>query len=694
MIGQPKRKILVTSALPYANGSLHLGHLVEYIQTDILVRALKLNGEDAIYCCADDTHGTAIEINAKKKGITPEKFIEDCYKEHTADFSSYHIHFDSYYSTNSPENKQYAEEIFNKLKENGHIYTKEIELTYCEKCQRFLPDRYVKGKCPKCGAADQYGDVCESCNTAYKTTDLIEPYCTICSTKPIRKNSNHYFFRLSAFSDKLEKWLNENQSLQPEVRNQVLEWVKKGLEDWNISRDSPYFGFKIPGEKDKYFYVWLDAPIGYISSTANYCKGKSITTEDYWKKPGTKIIHIIGKDIIYFHLLFWPAVLMGSGFNIPDTVIVHGFLTINGEKMSKSRGTFINASEFLRLSSPEYLRYYYASSLARTMTDVNIDLADYQEKINSELVSNIANFFYRVLSFCNKNFDSELLPAEDSFLRKFSYATLIKDYQDLEIRNAVKQILSISTEGNRYFQENAPWQLVKTDKAKAQQVVSNCVNLVRDINTLIKPILPEFADNIEKQLNLQNLRFEDLGKNLGKHRIGGAEILVRNIDKIILKHKDPFSDIDLRVAEIKSAKNHPNADKLVVLELDLGGEARTIAAGIRPYYKDEELIGKHIIIVYNLKPAMLRGVESKGMLLAASTSKGVFVLTAENSKPGDSVYIEGIEKTPKKEITIDEFLAVEILSDEQGSISYDNKPLKTDKEHPIAKGATEKTRVK
>jgi methionyl-tRNA synthetase len=689
------KRILVTSALPYANGSIHIGHLVEYIQTDILVRVLRLNKEEVIYCCADDTHGTAIEINARKKGITPERFIEDCYKEHTRDFESYHIKFDSYYTTNSPENKRYSEEIFGELKKKGHIYTKEIELTYCEKCKRFLPDRYVKGKCPKCGAADQYGDVCESCNTAYKTTDLVEPYCTICGSKPIRKMSNHYFFRLSSFSEKLESWLAANKNLQPEVRNQVLSWIKNGLEDWNISRDGPYFGFKIPGEENKYFYVWLDAPIGYIASTANYCKGKSLTAEDYWKKPGSEIIHIIGKDIIYFHLLFWPAVLMGSGYNLPDSIIVHGFLTVNGEKMSKSRGTFLNASEFLGLSKPEYLRYYYASSLSRTMTDINLDLEDYQEKINSELVSNIANFFYRVLSFCNKNFDSELLPAEESFLTRFGYESIIKDYKGLETRNALKQILALSTDGNRYFQDNEPWQKVKTDRAKAQQAVSNSVNLLKDINILLKPILPVFTQEIEKQLGIKDQDFSGLGKNLGKHKIGTAEIIIKNIDKIELKAKDKFSDFDLRVAKIKSCKSHPNADKLVVLGLELGGgEERTIAAGIRPYYPDEELIGKHIIIVYNLKPALLRGVESKGMLLAASTSKGVFVLSAQSSKPGDSVYALGVDKAPKREITIDEFLSCEIVADEKGSISYNGKTLKTDTEPIVGKGVDERARVK
>ncbi|RMF07194.1 methionine--tRNA ligase, partial [Candidatus Woesearchaeota archaeon] len=362
------RPVLVTSALPYANGSIHIGHLVEYIQTDIWVRFLKLIGKNAIYCCADDTHGAPIEINASKQGISPEELIAKYYKEHTEDFSKFLIKFDSYYSTNSPENRHYAELIFSRLKEGGHIVTKEEEHTYCEHCKRFLPDRYVKGKCPKCGAEDQYGDVCEKCNATYSTVDLVDPYCVLCKNPPVRKKSRHYYFRLSHFSDFLRDWISSNKELQPEVRNHVLSWIDEGLDDWCISRDGPYFGFKIPGEENKYFYVWLDAPIGYISSTANYCKthGNKCSAEDYWTGNKADIYHFIGKDIIYFHLLFWPAMLKASGFNLPRNVFVHGFLTVNHEKMSKSRGTFLTAREFLEFGNPEHLRYYYAANLSRS----------------------------------------------------------------------------------------------------------------------------------------------------------------------------------------------------------------------------------------------------------------------------------------------------------------------------------------
>lgn len=686
-------KILVTSALPYANGSIHIGHLVEYIQTDIFVRFLKLKGEDAIYCCADDTHGTPIEINAAKKGVSPEEFIAYYFKEHIQDFAKYHIKFDSYYTTNSPENEHYVKLIFNRLKDKGYIYTKDLELTYCEHDKRFLPDRYVKGTCPNCGAEHQYGDVCEKCNTAYKTTDLINPYCVLCGNKPIRKTSKHYFFKLSAFSDKLEKWLNENKKLQPEVRNQVLSWIKKGLEDWNISRDGPYFGFKIPGEEDKYFYVWLDAPIGYIASTANYCKDKDITADDYWQKPGSSIIHFIGKDIIYFHLLFWPAVLMAADFNLPDYLVVHGFLTVNKEKMSKSRGTFLTASEFAELAKPEFLRFYYAASLARNMSDVDLDLNDFRQKINNELVANVANFFYRVLSFCNKNFDSQILPAEQSFLDQFNYQNVLDAYESVELRNALKEILRISSLGNKYFQDNEPWALIKTDKAKTHQIVSNCVNLVKDLNVLLKPILPVFAEEIETQLNVPGQDFSTLGQNLGEHKISEAKIVLQKIEEIKLNEQDKFSEVELRVAEIKKAEDHPKADKLVVLDIDLGTEQRTIVAGIKDVYANEELVGKKIVVVKNLKPAKLRGIESRGMLLAADTKEGPKLVLAEESKPGDAVFVDGIDSKPKEEITFEDFMKIEIFTNENGNIDYKGKKLRTDSEE-IRANVKEKVRVR
>ncbi len=689
-----KKRILITSALPYANGSIHIGHLVEYIQTDVFVRFLKLNGEDAIYCCADDAHGTPIEINAAKKGVSPEEFIAHYFKEHTKDFAKYHINFDSYYTTNSPENQHYVNVIFSRLNKKGFIYTKDLELTYCENCKRFLPDRYVRGTCPKCKAADQYGDVCEKCNSAYKTTDLINPYCAVCGKKPIRKVSKHYFFKLSAFSDKLEKWLKQNKKLQPEVRNQILSWIKNGLEDWNISRDGPYFGFKIPGEESKYFYVWLDAPIGYIASTANYCKGKKVKAEDYWEKPGSSIIHFIGKDIIYFHLLFWPAVLMGADFNLPEYLVVHGFLTVNNEKMSKSRGTFLTAADFAELTKPEFLRYYYAANLTRTMSDVDLDLNDFRERVNNELVANVANFFYRVLSFCNKNFDSEILAAEKSFLDKFNYNYVIESYADIEFRSALKEILRLSSLGNKYFQDNEPWALIKRDKKKTHQIVSNCVNLVKDINILLKPILPVFSEEIEKQLNVKGLDFSNLNKNLGKHKIADAKIVIQKMEEMKLVSDDKFSGLDLRVAKILGVSNHPKADKLVVMNIDLGTEQRVIVAGIKGYYNEEELVGKKIVVVKNLKPANLRGIESRGMLLAADVKGEPKLVFVEKSKAGDKVFVDGIEPKPKQEISIDDFMSIELFTDNKGNVVYNGKKLKTESEEIKAEGVKGKYKVR
>ncbi|MBS1266989.1 MAG: Methionine--tRNA ligase [Candidatus Woesearchaeota archaeon] len=687
-----KKRILVTSALPYANGSIHIGHLVEYIQTDIFVRFLKLIGKNAIYCCADDTHGTPIEINAAKKGVKPEDFIAKFFKEHKRDFDTYHVNFDSYYTTNSPENKRYVKLIYKRLKQKGLIYTKDLELTYCENCTRFLPDRYVRGTCPNCDAQDQYGDVCESCNTAHKTTDLLNPKCSICKQTPVKKTSKHYFFKLSAFSDKLRDWLNKNKELQPEVRNQVLEWINKGLEDWNISRDPPYFGFKIPGEEDKYFYVWLDAPIGYIASTANYCKNKDITAEDYWQKPGSDIIHFIGKDIIYFHLLFWPAVLMGADFNLPRNVLVHGFLTVNKQKMSKSRGTFLTAQEFAQLTKPEFLRFYYAANLARKMSDVDLDLSDFKDRINNELVANVANFFYRVLSYCNKTFESNIIPAEKSFLDSFDYNDIIKDYNRVEFRSVVKKILKISSKGNKYFQDNEPWALIKTDREKTHQIVSNCVNLVKDITILLKPILPIFTAEIENQLNLKELTTKQLKENLGKHKINKAEILIKKIDPIKLKKFDKFADLDLRIAKIDTVEKHPNADKLYVLKLDIGGEEKQIVSGLRDYYEPEQLLGKKIVLVYNLKPAKLKGIKSEGMLLAADTKQGPKLVLAEKSKSGDKVIVSQIKSNPKDQITIENFKKIKLYA-KNNQAWYDKKPLKTSVENLIVPGARDKTRI-
>jgi methionyl-tRNA synthetase len=666
------KRIIVTSALPYANGPIHIGHLVEYIQTDIFVRFLKLTGHDAVYCCADDAHGTPIEVKAQELGMTPKELIAKFYKEHLRDFSSFMIEFDSYYTTDSKENKHFSDLIFRRLSDKGLIYTKEIEATFCENCKRSLPDRYVKGKCPRCGAEDQYGDVCEACNAAYKTTDLIEPYCTICKSRPIRKKTEHYFFKLSAFSAKLKKWLANNKTLQQEVKNYVNNWIKDGLEDWDISRDGPYFGFKIPGEENKYYYVWLDAPIGYIASFANYL-GKDVKKAELeWNN--SRVIHFIGKDITYFHFLFWPAMLMGAGFELPETLVVHGFLTVNNEKMSKSRGTFFTAADFAKRYDAECLRYYYSSMLSKKLSDIDLNLADFSKKINNELVGNIGNFCYRVISFTNRNFNGKITSIDENEKIigevKKKISRIEESYAELNFNEAVKEINAVAAIGNAYFQENEPWKLVKADKAKAQKICGLCMNIAKNLSILIQPILPKFSKELQKQVKAENLKWEDLNFSLRNHKIGKEGILVKKIE-ICEEERFP---LDLKVGKVVAAKNHPNADKLFVLEVDLGSEKRQLVAGLSGHYAADELTGKNIIVVSNLKPAKLRGIESKGMLLAAEDKGKVGLLTVENAKPGDACNF-GSLKNSRSEISFDDFMKLKITA-KNGRVFYGEKELR------------------
>lgn len=673
--------IVITSALPYANGSIHIGHLVEYIQTDIYVRFLKLQGKNAVYCCADDTHGTAIEINAKKEGVSPEAFIERFHVEHQKDFAKYNIHFDSYYSTNSEENKQLSEAIYLKLKEAGHIYEKEIEQLYSEKDERFLPDRYVKGICPKCEAKDQYGDVCEKCGATYKPTDLIEPYSTISGDKPVLRKSTHLFFKLSDFSDFLKEWLIKNERLQSEVRNQILGWIEKGLEDWCISRDGPYFGFKIP-ETDKYFYVWLDAPIGYISSLSNLLGKDLEKTEAVWK--AADVQHFIGKDISYFHLLFWPATLYGAGWKVPDNLVVHGFLTVDGEKMSKSRGTFLKASDFAKkVPDTEFLRFYYAANLGHTMTDVDLNLTDFQERVNKELIGNVANLFYRALSFTKKNYGNALGEfAVDDAARQLkqqveeSAKRVLDLYGKYEFRKAVSEILHIADLGNQYLQAAEPWK----HKETGQPVLTTCINLVKDISILLAPITPKFSERIQQQLNLKNLTFNDLGFTLENHDLGEPEIIWRPMEALEFEAPKLSDDeinpgiLDLIVAKIVKVEKHPKADKLFIETLDDGsGEDRVIVSGLVGHYTGEELLGKHIILVNNLKPAKLRGVESKGMLLAAERKGVVELVEAPEASPGTKADIKGFNHN-EKEMVIDEFFKLKITVKE-GKLLCEDTPV-------------------
>lgn len=678
------KQIIVTSALPYANGPLHIGHLVEYIQTDIFVRFLRLRKENVKYICADDTHGTPIELKSRELAIKPEELIERFHKEHSRDFATFGISFDNYYSTNSKENKHFSDLIFTRLKENGWIYTKDIQAMYSEKSKRFLPDRFIKGDCPRCEAPDQYGDVCESCGATYKPTDLKNPYSVIDGDTPVLKTSKHYFFKLSEFAARLKEWLETNEDLQQEAKNFALHWIEKGLEDWDISRDGPYFGFRIPGEEDKYYYVWLDAPIGYIASFANLI-GDLEEGERQWN--GSEIIHFIGKDIMYFHLLFWPAMLMGSGFQLPKTIAVHGFLTVNGEKMSKSRGTFFTAEDFARQFEPEHLRYYFASGLVNHPTDLDLDIAHLQSRINNELVANLGNFCYRVLSFTNKHFEGQITELdEDNNLQEqltLLLPEIARNYENLNYKEVLRLIMRISDLGNQYFQKNEPWKLVKEDREKTQKICATCVNLIKSLSILVAPILPVFSQELQKQLNVSGQSWEDLDFSLTDHTLGKAEILVQKMEEAKEQGEAQGEDaggksgdvfpLNLKVAEILSAENHPDADKLLVLQLDLGTEKRQLVAGLKEHYGLDELVGKRIVMITNLKYAKLRGVESQGMLLAGDDGEHVGVVNAASLDPGAQVLPAGFTASTDQ-IAFDQFQKIR-LSVKDAHPSWEGREL-------------------
>ena len=686
MIKGAEKKILITAALPYANGPLHLGHMVEYVQADIFARFLRMTGSEVAFVCADDAHGAPIEIAATKAGQTPEELIARYRKEHMADFEEFLVSFDVYHTTHSPENRTFSDFFYNTLKENGFIYERTVEQTYCGQDKRFLPDRFVKGKCPKCRAEEQYGDNCEKCNSVYKPTDLIEPHCAICNATPSRKTSTHYFFRLSNLSDRLKQWLDGNGNIQPEVRNFVLNWIKTGLEDWDITRDGPYFGFKIPGEENKYYYVWLDAPIGYVAATEKLQKSRGKDASAFWQSDAS-IIHFIGKDIIYFHLLFWPAMLMGVNYNLPSDVVVHGHLTINGEKMSKSRGNFYTAREYLDKYDPELLRFYYAANLGKNLTDINLDFKDFQNKINNEFVANVANFTYRTLNFINRNFDSKLGKVSGSdpdrvlAIRVESlFNDAIGHYRSYNYRDAIKVLLEISSIGNKYLQDNAPWKLIRENRNACHEIMTLSANIVKNLSILIYPVMPGFAVKVQKQLGVENLTFKDLDFGLSDHKINVARIIYSNQDEIPgFAEKFPAN---LKAGVIQSVKDHPNADKLYVLKAGLGNQSVTLVAGLKTAFTEKELLDRKIVVVTNLKHAEIRGVESQGMLLAAEKKGRVALLSASQAAPGDPVFADGLESS-EKTITVSDFHALG-LSVEGKRVYYGDRVIKTNKGEIVA----------
>ena len=667
-----KRRILVTAALPYANGHIHIGHLVEYIQTDIWVRFQKARGNDCIYCCADDTHGTPIMLCAKEEGISPEQLIEAMHTEHQRDFEGFEIEFDSYYTTHSDENRKLSETIFDRSSKAGHIATRDVEQAYCQKDAMFLPDRFIRGTCPNCGAADQYGDSCESCHAVYTTIELKDPKCSVCAEKPIRRKSKHYFFKLANFTDQLKDWLKDGR-VHPQVRNKLQEWFDKGLQDWDISRDAPYFGFLIPGETEKYFYVWLDAPIGYMASTMNYCKKTGKKFEDYWQDRQTEIYHFIGKDITYFHALFWPAMLMASGFNTPTALAIHGFLTVNGEKMSKSRGTFVNASTYLKHLDQSYLRYYYACKLGAGIDDIDLNTDDFVARVNSDLVGKLANLLSRSVPMLTKNFEGRLgsVTAEAAGMldRLRSEAEQIAaEFESRNYASAVRRICAMADEVNRYIDQRKPWAAVKSDPAHAHETLTACVNAAKILTVYLKPILPSYAVKVEKILRTGPLSFSDTAGLLENVEVGPFERLIERVDsekvKAMIEESkeqqdqhtqqggppqepiaeqisyDEFMKVDLRVAKVVSAEFVEGAEKLLRLELEIGDQRRTVLAGIRKAYDPEKLVGKMMVMVANLAPRKMKFGVSEGMILAAGAGGSeIFALTVDpGASPGERVH--------------------------------------------------------
>ncbi|MCC5811884.1 MAG: methionine--tRNA ligase [Ectothiorhodospiraceae bacterium] len=666
------RKILVTSALPYANGPIHLGHLVEYIQTDIWVRFQKQRGNQCIYVCADDAHGTPIMLKARQEGITPEELIERIGREHQQDFADFLIAFDNYYSTHSEENRYYSELIYTRLKEAGHITSRTIKQAYDPVENMFLPDRYIKGECPRCGAADQYGDSCEVCGATYTPADLKNAISVVSGASPIEKESEHYFFRLQDFEDMLQAWAAGGH-VQSEVANKLDEWFNDGLREWDISRDSPYFGFRIPGTEDKYFYVWLDAPIGYMASFRNWCDRNGVDFDEYWKPDSeAELYHFIGKDIVYFHALFWPAMLDGAGFRKPTKICAHGFLTVNGQKMSKSRGTFIMGRTYLRHLNPEYLRYYLAAKLGSSVHDLDLNLDDFIQRVNADLVGKLVNIASRSASFINKRFDGKLADTleEPAMYREFAARgeAIAEAYEQREFSKAIREIMHLADQANQYFDDRKPWVLAK-DPATLPQVQAVCtqtLNLFRVLMNYLKPVVPRIAREAEAFLRLEDQSWDAarqplLGKTIAPFTALATRVDRDAVDAMLEESKETlaattpppsgpladnpiaeqveienFAKVDLRIARIEDAAYVDGADKLLQLTLDLGGEKRNVFAGLRSAYEPEQLKGRLTVMVANLKPRKMRFGVSEGMVLAAGPGgKDLFILEPhEGAQPG------------------------------------------------------------
>ncbi|KTD57526.1 methionine--tRNA ligase [Legionella shakespearei] len=666
-----ERKMLVTSALPYANGHLHLGHLVEHIQTDIWVRTHKMLGIQCISVCGDDAHGTPIMLKAEQMGITPEELTAQIKSSHESDFKGFAIDYDCYHTTHSPENQLLASAIYEQLQAGGDIIKKTIRQAYDPEKQMFLPDRYVKGTCPKCGALEQYGDNCESCGATYAPTELIDAVSAISGAKPIEKDSEHYFFDLPKYETLLKEW-TANGHLQTEVANKLGEWFEAGLKQWDISRDAPYFGFPIPGTTDKYFYVWLDAPIGYMASFKKYCNEQGVSFDEFWNKDSkTELYHFVGKDIVYFHALFWPAMLAASGHRMPTAVFTHGFLTVDGQKMSKSRGTFLEARTYLDHLNPEYLRYYFAAKLNGRVDDLDLNFDDFTNRVNADLVGKVVNIASRCAGFINKRFDNRL---SDSLSDPQLYADLlgaraaiIESFVSRDYARAIRQIMECADKVNQYIDANKPWVLAK-DADKLPEVHAICtmgINLFRVLMTYLKPVLPTMAKAAEQFLNCDSLTWNAIDTPLLNHRINDFQPLMVRVEKEKIEAMfaqtkeslmtatavkseakndeniisiEDFAKVDLRIAKIVAAEPVEGADKLLRLTLDLGETQKQVFAGIKSAYEPQELVGRLTVMVANLAPRTMRFGVSEGMVLAAGDGKGIYLLQPDaGALPGMKV---------------------------------------------------------
>ena len=671
-----KRRILITSALPYANGDIHIGHMVEHLITDFWSRFQKMRGHECLAICADDTHGAPIMVEARRLGIKPEEQIASMHEKHIKDFADFDVIYDNYHTTHSPLNQQLCEEFYLKLRDNGHIEKRSIKQTYCEHDKMFLPDRFVKGTCPKCGATDQYGDSCDVCGSVYNPIEMKDARCTICGNTPIEKESEHHFCKLSNFADFLKEWVPKHTS--EGVAKKLSEWLDNELQDWCLTRAEPYFGFEVPGAKGKYYYVWFDAPIGYIASTWDWCKKNNRNLDEFWRNDQAEIYHNIGKDIIYFHSLFWPVMLKNAGYTTPKEIFVHGMLTVNGEKLSKSKGTFINARTYLNHLDPSYLRYYMACKLNSGIADLDLNWEDFLSRVNSDLIGKITNIASRGAQMLQKRLDGKMghLPklGQELVSKAQAKSDLIASlYEERQFAKAILEIREIADQANKYFDEMTPWKLIKEDPEETKEVLTTILNLFRLVSIYLKPILPSYVAKVEELFGDQPYTWDDVHTIVEGRTLNSFSHLLQRVDvkkinaiteeSIAEQEKrkasanqasseqspievDPvepeieigdFAKIDLRVAKVSKAESVPKASKLLKLELDLGPLGkRTVFAGIKSAYEPAELEGSLVVVVANLKARKMKFGTSEGMVLAAGPGgKDIWVINPqEGSKPG------------------------------------------------------------